>query len=347
MCVAQRRQCLRHAVLAANVMHMAQIHELRLAPVKALRAGDETVGHVTINHRGLFGDREYMLVEAAEHVNTVYERGHVAPPGHFLSQREDPMLTSITPRLGNGGLTLTAAGHSDLWVPRAEDVTANRRPVSVWRWQGEAVDQGDDAAAWLSEIVGRAVRLVAVSDACPRYVEGDPALGRVGFADGYPVTIASLEAFGALNRQLEAQGNHAVPTNRTRTTIVLSGLKVPDVPEGAFPEDYVSTIRIASDGLVAVLRCIKACGRCPVPDTDQLTGSRAGRPVLAALARLGRHGYHVDCARYGAGAEVFFSQNCVIELPDDMPSEGGIVIGRNATVDVTYGSQTNWVPKGH
>ena len=324
---------------------MATIHELRLAPVKALRAADETVDHLAINQHGLFGDREYMLVEAAEHSNAVYERGHVAPPGHFLSQREDPVLTSIIPRRDRDGLTLTAAGWRDLWVQRADDTAVNRRPVSVWRWQGEAVDQGDDAAAWLSEVVGRPVRLVAQSDACPRYVEGNPALGRVGFADGYPLTIASTTAFDALNRQLEALGHHAVPTNRTRTTIVLSGLEAPDIPAGAFPEDYVSAIRIASNGLVAVLRRVKACGRCPVPDTDQLTGARAGRPVLMALARLGRHGYHADPARYGSGAEVFFSQNFIIELPAGMPPDGEIVLARHASVEVVYDTQTNWVPR--
>jgi uncharacterized protein YcbX len=324
---------------------VVKIHELRLAPVKSLRAEDESVDQLAIDGRGLFGDREYMIVEAEEHINTVYVRGHVAPPGHFLSQREDPILTSIVPRLSHSGLVLAAAGHGELWVRRAEDAAANRIPVSVWRWQGKAVDQGEEAASWVSAIVGRPVRLVAVSDEYPRFVEDDPALGRVSFADGYPVTVASVEAFATLNQQLEAQGDHAIPTNRTRTTIILSSLEGPALPKGAFPEDYVSTIRVANNGLVAVLRRMKACGRCPVPDTDQITGARTGRPVLAALARLGRHGYHVDRARYGAGAEVFFSQNFVIELTGGMPSDAQIVLERNAIIDVTYDSQTNWEPK--
>ncbi len=327
---------------------MATVEELRFVPVKSLRAEDETVERLEVNHLGLFGDREYAFFEGDTHINTLYQRGHVAGPGHFLSQREDTQLTGVVPHLGDNGLWLTSDGQPDLWVPRAADIEENWRLGSVWGWEGLVVDQGDEASDWASTVVGRYTRLGALSIQNPRFSEDNPELGRVGFADGYPITIASVEAYDILNQQLIADGNDPIPRNRTRTTIILAGLEVPDLPEKAFPEDYISAIYIVSNGLTLVLRRIKACGRCPVPDTDQITGDRArSRPFLAALTKLGRHGNYTDQARYGKKPDVFFSQNFVIELPKDMTASDTIVIEKGASVEVEYEGETNWVSRSH
>lgn len=148
----------------------ATIAELGQAPGKSMRAYAD-VQTLRIDHRGLFGDREYMWVEAEPHTQVLYKPGRVDEPGRFLSQREDPVLTGVVPTLTPDGVVINRPEHHELFVPRADDTAVNRIPVSVWVWSGEAVDQGNEAAAWGQAQIGRPVRLVAVSDEKPRYVE--------------------------------------------------------------------------------------------------------------------------------------------------------------------------------
>ena len=319
---------------------MVTIVELRHAPAKSMRSyGD--VPALYIDKRGLFGDREYMWVEAGAHINVNYKPGSEVGPGRFISQREDPVLTGVTATLLPKGLSLCWRDGDDLFVPRAPDVSANRIPVSIWGWEGEGVDQGCEAALWGEEVLHRPVRLVAISDEAPRYVEDDPALGRVGFADGYPVTVGSTVAFERINSYLASIGRPPVPTDRARATIILDGLGTDDV--GFFPEDYVGTITVACEEGPLVLERRKACGRCPIPDTDQLTGERKTH-VRAALGKLGRTGTHLDTARYGNEAEIFLTQNFILRLPPDMPDGALLKIERGSEVDVTLTSHTNWAP---
>jgi uncharacterized protein YcbX len=320
----------------------AVMEELSFAPGKSMRAYEE-VDALHIGYPGVIGDREYMWVESEEHTNTLYfAAGKTACPGQFISQREDPGLTAIIPLLTPDGLVLNRHDPDDcLWVPRMDDSVHSRIPVSVWGWSGEAVDQGDEAADWGQYHIGRPVRLVAVSDEKPRFVEGDPALGRVGFADGYPITVGCTTSFRIINEYLASVGRPPMPGDRSRTTILLDGIPFEDPL--AFPEDYIETITIAYDGLVAVLRRQKACGRCPIPDTDQKTGERK-QHIRSALGKLGRSGTHLDTNRYGSGTELFYTQNFVIELPEDMPKDAVIPIRRGGLVEVTFSDSTNWLP---
>jgi uncharacterized protein YcbX len=326
---------------------MVNFEEIRISPVKSLRSNTDA-GAIHINSDGLFGDREYMLVEGKTHTNTKYERGRVVPPGYFLSQREDPILARISATLTDSGIELETEGSNKLEVPKLKDGEGKMTRAVIWSWLGIVKDQGDEAADWLGEIVGRPVRLVALSKDRLRYVENNPELGQIGFADSYPITIASVEGHKLLNEQVQELGKGPIPTDRSRTTLLMSGLQIPegiDVPENSFPEDYIKSITIASNGLSVVLHRIKACGRCPIPDTDQTTGERNGRPVLKALKMLGRHGYNVDREKYGDVAELFYSQNFVIKLPEDMPKCASVEVSNSSKIDVEYDDKTNWIAK--
>lgn len=325
---------------------MPIVAELGFTAGKSLVAYED-VQQIELGTPGVVGDRDCMLVEAEPHVNMNYEPGFVAEPGYMLTLREDPQLVGLRPRLDrySGALMLSGMGTS-ITIPKQPDISENRIPVQVWGWKGEAVDQGEEAAYFASLVVGRPVRVVRVSDEKPRYVEDIPALGRVGFADGYPITVGSTRSLVLVNEQLAAQGKQPIPIKRARTTILLDGLELPnanELPENVFPEDYIETMTIASNGLVAVLRRIKACSRCPIPDTNHITGERKGRPILKALVQLGRHGRHVDTARYGSKPEVFWTQNFVIELPEDLPEGATILLRRGAEVEVQYSDYTTWV----
>lgn len=70
-----------------------------------------------------------------------------------------------------------------------------RRPAKVWAWSGVAADEGDEAAAWLSAVIGKRARLVrylgSLDPAAPAataalaaraVVEGEGAAGAEGAA---------------------------------------------------------------------------------------------------------------------------------------------------------------------
>lgn len=317
----------------------AVVAELNLAPGKSMRA-IENVNALHINRHGLLGDREYMWVEAEAHTHELYKPGKVSEPGRFLSQREDPALTGVKPELRPLGLSLAYRDADSLLVHYREDMASNRIPVQVWDWEGEAIDQGDEAAEWGQRYIGRPVRLVALSHATPRYVQDNPGLGRLSFADSYPITVASTTSLDKINQYLAEHDQPPMPTNRPRANIILGGLAIDGI-EG-FPEDYIKSITVASNGLVAVLKRMEAISRCAIPDTDQLTG-QAGNTIRPALGKLGRHGSHLDANRQGKKPGLFFTQGHIIELPRSM-AEGEIIkIERGAEVEVEYSETTNWV----
>lgn len=320
--------------------NQSKVLELGLAPGKSMRACED-VDALNFDANGLFGDREYMWVEAQPYTCTTYKQGKQVGPGRFLSQRENPSLTGVEPSLVDGGLKLAFRKQDGLFVPEKEDTAENRISVSVWGWEGEAIDQGEEAASWGEAYLGRPVRLVAISDKKPRYVEDDPTLGRVGFADGFAVTVGSSTAFRAINTYLESIGREPIECDRARATIILDEIEVPGED---FPEDYIRTISIAQSGMEMVLERWKACSRCPIPDTDQLTGERSSSTrIRPALGKLGRAGTHVDTERYGEESGLFLTQNFVVRMPNDMPEGATIELKRGANVDIVYSSETNWI----
>ena len=65
--------------------------------------------------------------------------------------------------------------------------------MSVWESDLVAAPAGDEAAAWLSKVIGEPVRLVYLDDPTRRAT--NPAYSqpgdRVSFADGYPLLLTS------------------------------------------------------------------------------------------------------------------------------------------------------------
>jgi len=281
-------------------------------------------------------DREFMFVESEPHTNIRYHKDEVALPGQFLSQREDPRMAQIhaLPRLYS--LRLAAEGHDTVVIPEESDVEANFRQVSVWGWNGIGVDQGDEAAEWGREVIGRPVRLVKTSLARPRYVEGNRDLGIVGFSDGYPLLVTSTASINAVNDQLGKAGKDPVDSARFRPNIVLGG------EEGLEPfiEDRIEVIEFDSEGLIWRFLRAKACSRCVIVDRDPDTGNT--KPgVQKALTTLGRAGVHADI-RFGDGQKLFFGQNFVIQTPEEARYDQPARIAKGAEVRVRLNDEPNW-----
>ena len=257
---------------------MTRIVSLHMYPVKSCRGIDLDAALVT--RTGIAHDREWMIT---------------SPAGRFLTQREEPRLALIVPRLTPGALTLAAPEVETLSLPLSHAGTPTE--VVVWKDRCAAFDQGEAAADWLTRILGKPLRLVRFD---PRHVrpsagpDSDEAPGYAQFSDGYAMLVISTASLADLNTRLP----HPLPMNRFRPNVVVDGLP-------AYGEDAVAELASGSVRLALV----KACTRCAITTTNQATGTVEGDEPLRTL-----RGYRWDKKLRG----VAFGQNAVV-----VAGEGG------------------------
>lgn len=257
----------------------ARIARLFVYPVKSC-AGVE-VQEAVLTETGLDLDRAWMVVDAE---------------GEFVSQRELPRMALVRPQLKHSDVVLRAPGMLALHLS-LDAVEAPAR-VRVWDDEVAAYDMGDVAAQWFSDFLGQRLRLVRfdpeqrrVSDR--RWTGDAEALNQ--FSDGFPLLVASEASLAGLNERLAAQGHPAVGIERFRPNIVLAGVEAHD-------EDRLETLRIAAEQPV-VLKPVKPCPRCPIPDIDPATAERSPA-VTEAL-----QGYRRDAR---VGGAVTFGMNAIV-----------------------------------
>ena len=210
----------------------------------------------------------------------------VSVEGEFLTQRNASRLALVTPALKDGVLKLSAPGHDTIQL--GHQTSGTPWLVDVWKSRGvHSIDQGEEAAAWFSDWLGREVRLVHFADGYKRLVNEEYAVNaddHTGYADGYPILLASEEGLQDLNSRLETP----VPMNRFRPNLVVRGGE-------PFAEDTWNRIRIGDVQLAVV----KPCARCEVTTIDKETLERRKEP----LKTLGKYRKH----RLGA----IFGQNVI------------------------------------
>ncbi len=234
----------------------ATIDALYVYPVKS--CAGLRVARRRLTPTGLESDRHWMVV---------------TPEGEFLTQRSHPQMALVATDLdAAGNLTLVAPGRSPLAVPAGADSTS--LTVRVWRDHLRALDAGDAAADWLSEVLGTPARLAAFAPdvhrpSNERWTQGHPAWAQ--FADGFALLVTTATAVDELNRHLAERGAAPVDMRRFRPNIVLAGL---DPHE----EDYLDTLTVATAGGPVVIKLVKPCTRCPVPNVDPDTGLPGHEP---------------------------------------------------------------------
>jgi uncharacterized protein YcbX len=227
-------------------------------PIKAC-CGFE-VDSSDVSRMGLEHDRRMMVV---------------TEQGKFLTQREFPKLALVTPTWKDGTLLLSAPNFDSFQI--AIQTTGIPQPVDIWKSKDVlAVDQGDESAQWFSDWLGASVRLVHIADGYKRTVNEEYAVhpdDHTGFADGYPILLASEESLQDLNTRLESP----VPMNRFRPNMVVKGCE-------PYAEDMWNRIQIG-DVLLAI---VKPCARCVVTTLDKDTLHQSQEP-LKTLSNYRRH----------------------------------------------------------
>jgi uncharacterized protein len=257
------------------------IASLFVHPVKS--CGRVAVDRARLIDTGFEWDREWMLVDT---------------DGEFVSQRELPRMALVQPRLRGNDMVLRAPGMLALHV--ALDAVEAPCRVRVWNDTVQAYDMGDLAAQWFSDCLGRPLRLARFDPEGQRRCDAKWTGGTVAltaFADGFPLLVVSSNSIDELNRRLAAQGSPSVDSARFRPNIVLDGLD-------AHGEDFIDRLRFdTADGEV-VLRLVKPCSRCAIPDVDPASGTpdAAVNPLISAYR-----------ANAKLGGQVTFGMNAIVE----------------------------------
>lgn len=240
---------------------MARVVELSYYPVKG--CAGVSAHDAVLTPAGLAHDRSFMVT---------------SEEGVYRTQRRWPRLALIRPGVSADGerLTLRAPGH-----PYALDVDVDtsgpRRDVDLFGAPFTGIDQGDEAAAWLSEVLGAPSRLVRVPPEHDRVTDGRIP-GTSGYADSSAVHVLSRSTLDLLNERLTERGGDALPMDRFRPNIVIGGWDDPHT------EDRVRRITIAD----TELGYTKLAIRCAVTLVDQEAGTRAGPEPLRTLATYRR-----------------------------------------------------------
>ena len=233
---------------------MAQIEKLYIYPVKSLQGISLQKAELTV--RGFRYDRNWMITDQN---------------GRFITQRKVPLFATIQVQITDAGLRLTSKSGDDLDIPFESD-KQEIRDTEIWGDHCKAFDEGDLASDWLTDTIGTVkgsrLRLVRIHDGYRRNV--DPTHLRQGedphtaFADGYPYLVTSISSLNRLNEKLIETGAEAVPMDRFRPNIVISG------PE-PFAENRIEELASVDGSWRLGFR--KPCKRCKVTTVDQNAGT--------------------------------------------------------------------------
>ncbi|HZH44862.1 MAG TPA: MOSC domain-containing protein [Lysobacter sp.] len=209
-----------------------------------------------VEPRGLAHDRRWMVVD---------------DDGRFLTGRQLATMVRIQARPApDGGLVLAADAGTPLHVPVPG--AGERISVTVWDSTVDARPAGAAADAWLSGVLGRAVRLVHMDGGARRAVSEKYAQpgDEVSFADGFPLLLISQAALDHLNAKLP----RPVAMTRFRPNLVVDGT-------AAHAEDGWRRIRIGA----VEFDVVKPCTRCVFTTVDPERGERdaSGEPLRTLL----------------------------------------------------------------
>ncbi|HET8988170.1 MAG TPA: MOSC N-terminal beta barrel domain-containing protein [Humibacillus sp.] len=237
---------------------------LTVHPVKSL--GGVAIESGGVEPQGLRGDRRWAVVD---------------PHGTKVTAREEHALLGLRAEpLDEGAVRLLGPGVDPLDVAPPRDAV----PVPVrFSGQGSARPAGPEADAWLTDQIGRPLRLVWQDDSTHRPIRpemGGVAGDRNSLSDAAPLHVTSEASLRRLNdwileTALERgeQPGELLGHDRFRPNVVVAGSE-------AFAEDSWVAARIGD----VPFRATMVCDRCVMTTIDRATLARAKEPIRS-LAR--------------------------------------------------------------
>lgn len=279
----------------------ATIARLFVYPVKSC-AGIE-VQEAVLTETGLDLDRAWMVVDEA---------------GEFVTQRQLPRMALIQPQLKHSEMILRAPGMLALHL--AIDGVEQPVRVKVWNDEVSAYDMGDIAAQWFTDFLSLSVDGLPTAQAAKyRLTRFDPEQARLSnlqwtggveasnqFADGFAALVLGQASLDEFNTRLQAAGHAAVGVQRFRPNLVLAGLSAHD-------EDRLGTLHISTEEGEAMLKPVKPCPRCPIPNIDPATALSS--PEVGDTLQSYRRDARLDGAvTFGMNAIVLAGADTVLRV---------------------------------
>lgn len=245
---------------------MTKVSQLFCYPLKSAKAVQ--LRQAPIGKRGIMNDREFCVADEITRM--------------FVAQREDKgrgiavrRMCLIAPEMTNRGLFLN--GPDPNQQPLRLDLEFKEGKsmlVQIWDNWVLGVDQGDEAADWISQILNveregkyRIVRFYPYDGRLTKQGNAQQA-----FHDGYQVLVGSEETLTDLNRRLQLCGGKVLPMNRFRPNVVLTDCM-------PYAEDYMARIRVGDVHLAGQTLCV----RCSIPKINQSTSEVDSAEPTATL----------------------------------------------------------------
>ncbi|XP_057534529.1 uncharacterized protein LOC130812904 [Amaranthus tricolor] len=238
----------------------ARVKSIFIYPVKSCKG--ISLSEALVTPTGFRWDRQWLVVNEN---------------GRMLTQRVQPKLALVE-------VELPKEAFSESWEPTSDSYMVLKAPgmdtlkvslikprdvvehVSMWYWNGSALDEGPNAAEWFSKFLGNPYRLVRF-DQASQIRETDPSFAngyKTLFNDQFPYLVLSQDSLNALNKILK----EPIPVNRFRPNILVEGC-------GPFSEDLWKEFKINK----LTFNGVRLCSRCKVPRTDQETGIVGTEPT--------------------------------------------------------------------
>lgn len=245
-----------------------ELRGIGIHPVKSTAI--RPVQEAQVRPWGLAGDRRWMVVDGAGAVVTARELHQLFRVVADTPETDDAVTAA---------LRLAADGHDPVEVVEPDGATV---PVRLFRHDLQARPADPSTQAWLRDALGRDdLTLVWCDDPTRRPL--NPAYSTPGdhtaFADGYPVTLASLDSLDRLNDWITEgaleRGEptpEPLPISRFRPNLVVAGAD-------PFAEDAWRRVRIGD----VTLRKAKDVDRCVMTtiSVDDLTTAKEPIRTLA------------------------------------------------------------------
>ena len=290
----------------------ATIARLFVYPVKSC-AGIE-VQEAVLTETGLDLDRAWMVVDEA---------------GEFVTQREQPRMALIQPQLKHSEMILRAPGMLALHL--AIDKVEQATRVRVWGDEVSAYDMGDIASQWFTDFLSLSVEGLPTAQATKyRLTRFDPEQTRLSslqwtggvealnqFADGFAALVLGQASLDEFNTRLQAAGHAAVGVHRFRPNIVLAGIAAHD-------EDRLGTLHVTTQEGEALLKPVKPCPRCPIPNIDPVTALSS--PEVGDTLQSYRRDARLD-------GKVTFGMNAIVLSGSDTV----LRVGQTVRADFNFG----------
>ncbi|MFS7976507.1 putative molybdenum cofactor sulfurtransferase [Helianthus anomalus] len=275
------------------------VKSIFIYPIKSCKG--ISVSKAPLSPTGFVWDRHWMVISSK---------------GRGSTQRVEPKLALVQVELpleafsfgwqpnNSSYLVVRAPGMAELKVSLTKPGLRSDG-VSIWDWSGSALDEGDKAAKWFTDFLGKPSRLVRFNEESetrptdPKYATGF----NVKFPDAFPYLLISEPSLDAVNEQLK----EPVSINRFRPNIYVSGCQ-------PFAEDLWKQIKI--NGLT--FQGVMLCPRCKVPTINQEDGTQGNEPTKTMMKFRSSKVLEVDTTTTQFKGRVYLGQMLVCEDKTNM-----------------------------